>query len=159
MCQSLRRKGALLFLSGQVGFLSAQLTEDMATITWREDEDSTLAAELRRPCCSRRIGSEAEWRRPSKKELRNGTAESLRGGSCMVLGFQEWRAGGEMSAPACSMMKLHWDESITLRDLTAVQDRMTCFHSDKQRKYWFPLRSVQAKSLMNGLCFEQIVQI
>lgn len=107
VCQSLRRKGTLLFLSGQVGFLSAQLTEDMATITWREDEESTLAAEPRRACCSRRIGSEAEWRRPSKKELRNGTAESLRGGSCMVLGFQEGRAGGEMSAPACSMMKLH----------------------------------------------------
>ena len=120
---------------GQVGFLSAQLTEDMATITWREDEESILAVELRRPCCSRRMGSEAECRRPWKKELRNGAADSLRGGSCMALGFQEGRAGGEMSAPACSTMKLHGDMSITLRDLTAIHDRLTCFHSDKQRNY------------------------
>lgn len=87
--QSLRRKGALLFLSGQGGFLLAQLTEDTATITWKEDEESILVAEPHCPGGSRRMGSEAECRRPWKKLLRKGMAKSLRGGSCMVLGSQE----------------------------------------------------------------------
>lgn len=82
--QSLRSKRALLFLWGSVGFLAAQLTEDTATITWREDEERILAAELRRPCCGRGTGSEAECRRPWRKELRKGTAEHRRGGSCMA---------------------------------------------------------------------------
>lgn len=107
--QSLRRKGVLLVLSGQVGFLLVQLREDTASITWREDEESILVAEPE-PCCpcgSLSTVSEAECRRPCKKELRKGMAESRRGGSCIVLGPQEesWRQ--EMSVPACSVMKLH----------------------------------------------------
>lgn len=99
--QSLRRKGVLLFLSGQVGFLLAQLREDTASITWREDEESILVAEPEpepEPCCpcgSLSTVSEAECRRPCKKELRKGMAESRQGGSCMALGPQEesWRPG------------------------------------------------------------------
>lgn len=93
--QSLRRKGVLLVLSGQVGFLLVQLREDTASITWREDEESILVAEPE-PCCpcgSLSTVSEAECRRPCKKELRKGMAESRRGGSCIVLGPRR-RAGG-----------------------------------------------------------------
>jgi len=71
-----------LFLWRLAGFLSAQLTEATATITWREDEESVWAAEPRRPCC--RTGSEDECRRPWKKELRKGRAEHRRGRSCMA---------------------------------------------------------------------------
>lgn len=80
--QSLRRKRDLLFLWRQVGFLSAELTEATATITWREDEERVWVAEPRRPCC--RMGSEDECRRPWKKELRKGRAEHRRGRSCMA---------------------------------------------------------------------------
>lgn len=97
--QSLRRKGVLLFLSEQVGFLLAQLREDTASITWREDEESIFVVEPElEPCCpcgSLSTVSEAECRRPCKKELRKGMAESSWGGSCMALGPQKesWRPG------------------------------------------------------------------
>lgn len=163
MWQGKRRNRALLFLSGKVGFPSARLTEDTATITCREEEESSFVAEPEplRACCSRTTGSEVEWRRPCKKALRKCTAEGRRGASCTCMALaprrQEPQAGRSqlqlLSEEACG------DTGIALYDLRAIQDRLTRFHSDKQRKYWFPFRWEQAKSYTHGLCFGQIVQI
>ncbi|KAL0606835.1 hypothetical protein AAY473_023436 [Plecturocebus cupreus] len=90
-----------------VGFPSAWLTEETATITWREDEDSSFVAERepepkpkpepepRRACCSRSTGSEVECRRPWRKELRKCTAEGrlVASCTCMALGGKSQRQG------------------------------------------------------------------